>query len=60
MTAYTGHSCLKILVCVCATSVPSECLFSKAGYIAGNLRARLSPINANRLFFCQETRHNVF
>ena len=40
--------------------MPSERLFSKAGYIAGNLRARLSPINVNRLVFWQETCHNVF
>ena len=38
-------------LCVCGTSVPSEHLFSKAGYIAGNLQARLSPINVNRLVF---------
>ena len=46
-------------LCVCGTSVPSEHLFSKAGYIVNNLRTRLSPDNVNRLVFCQETCHNI-
>ena len=38
-------------LCVCGTSVPSERLFSKAGYIVNNLRTHLSPDNVNRLVF---------
>ena len=38
-------------LCACATSVASERVFSKAGYIANHFRARLSPDNVNRLVF---------
>jgi hypothetical protein len=48
-------------LCICGTSVPSERLFSKAGYISGGLRARLSPVNVNRLvFFIQEHVNVIF
>ena len=35
----------------CGTSVASERLFSKAGYIVSDLRARLSPDSVNKLVF---------
>ena len=41
----------KKYLCVCGTSVPSERIFSQAGYIVNNLRARLSPDHVNMLVF---------
>ena len=38
-------------LCACATSVPLERVFSKAGYIANHFRARLSAENVNKLVF---------
>ena len=38
-------------LCVCGTSVPSEQLFSQAGYIVNELRTHLSPENVNMLVF---------
>lgn len=38
-------------LCVCGTSVPSERLFSQAGYIVNDLRTHLSPENVNMLVF---------
>ena len=38
-------------LCVCGTSVPSERLFSQAGYIVNELRTHLSPENVNMLVF---------
>ena len=38
-------------LCVCGTSVPSERLFSHAGYIVNELRTHLSPENVNMLVF---------
>ena len=38
-------------LCACANSVPSERTFSKAGYIANHLHARISPENVNKLVF---------
>ena len=38
-------------LCACGTSVPSECLFSKAGFIVNDYRNRLSPQNVNMLVF---------
>ena len=38
-------------LCACATSVPSERVFSKASYIANHFRARLSAENVNKLVF---------
>ena len=41
----------KKYLCACGTSVPSERLFSQAGYIVNNLRARLTPDHVNQLVF---------
>ena len=46
-------------LCACATSVASERVFSKAGYIANNFRARLSPDNVNRLVFLNQAQAGV-
>ena len=36
-------------LCICRTSVPSERLFSKGGYIVNGLRCRLAPDKVNML-----------
>ena len=41
----------KKYLCVCGTSVPSERIFSKAGYINDHLRSRLDPKNVDKLVF---------
>ena len=41
----------KKYVCICGTSVPSERLFSKSGYITNALRRRLLPEKVNTLTF---------
>jgi len=41
----------KSYLCVCATSVPSERIFSKSGYICNIHRSRLLPENVNLLVF---------
>ena len=41
----------KKYLCVCGTSVPSERLFSKGGYIVGDLCNRLPPDTVNMLIF---------
>ena len=38
-------------LCVCGTSVPSERIFSRAGYVADHHRARLTPENMDKLVF---------
>lgn len=45
-----SHLARKYL-CVCGTSVPSERLFSKGGYIVNPLRNRLTPEHVNILIF---------
>ena len=42
-------------LCICGTSVSSERLFSKAGYIVNAYRNRLSPDHVNTSFFWQKT-----
>ena len=41
----------KKYLAICATSVPSEHIFSKAGFIADQFRSRLKPENLDRLVF---------
>ena len=41
----------KKYLCVCGTSVPSERLFSQAGYLVNNLRTKLTPEHVNMLVF---------
>ena len=41
----------KVLMCVCATSSPSERLFSKSGQIVTTSRATLKPDRVNMLAF---------
>ena len=38
-------------LCICGTSVPSECVFSSGGYIVDPHRAQLLPSNVNMLIF---------
>ena len=38
-------------LCLCGTSVPSERLFSKGGYIVNGMRCRLTPDKVNMLLF---------
>ena len=46
----------KQVLCVPATSVPSERVFSAAGHIVSKLRAALSPGNIDALIFLQQNR----
>ena len=41
----------KKYLCICGTSVPSERLFSKSGYITNALRSRVLPEKVNTLTF---------
>jgi hypothetical protein len=45
------YSLQKKYLCLPATSVPSERLFSKAGQVANDRRNRLNPKNINRILF---------
>ncbi len=38
-------------LCICGTSVPSERMFSKSGYLVNDYRSRLAPRNVNMLVF---------
>ena len=38
-------------LCICGTSVPSECLFSKSGFIVNEFRSRLKPECVDKLVF---------
>ena len=52
----------KSVLCIPATSVPSERVFSAAGHIVSKLRAALSPENVDALIFLQQNgalRRNV-
>ena len=41
----------KKYLCICGTSVPSERLFSKSGFIVDAFRSRLLPEKVNMLTF---------
>ena len=47
----------KKFLCICGTSVPSERIFSKAGYINDNLISRLNPKNVDKLIFLSVNMH---
>ena len=44
----------KNYLCICATSMPSEQIFSKSGYICNKRRNRLLPENVNILVFLSD------
>ena len=50
----------KYSICVCATSVASERVFSAANYIASNLRSCLKPTKINQLTFLQRNLNQLF
>ena len=45
---------LRALLATPATSVPSECIFSEAGYIARARRSRILPRNLNKYIFIKK------
>ena len=51
-------SLAKTVLCVPATSMPSERLFSVAGYIVNKLRSSLDPANVNMLVCMRDWMSN--
>ena len=49
---------VKRTLCITATSVPSEHLFSAAGELVSSKRSSLKPKNINMLLFCTRTANN--
>lgn len=49
----------KHLLCVPATSTPSEHIFSKAGYIVNKTRSSLLPENVDKLIFLAHNMKRV-
>lgn len=50
----------KRYLCLPATSVPSEQVFSTCGHIVSSLRGRLLPKNVKKLIFCLKTCNNNY
>ncbi|MCP4350704.1 MAG: hAT transposon family protein, partial [Desulfobacterales bacterium] len=48
---------VKALLCTPATSVPSERVFSEAGYISRARRSRILPFNLNNTLFIKKNMH---
>ena len=49
----------KQLLCISTTSVPSEHVFSAAGYIVSKLRSALSPENVDASLFLRQNKSLV-
>jgi hypothetical protein len=52
-------SVAKFLLCIPATSVPSECLFSHAGYAVWDRRNRLRPEKIDKMMFLYDNRPDL-
>jgi zinc finger BED domain-containing protein 1 (E3 SUMO-protein ligase ZBED1) len=46
----------RIFICIPATSVPSECLFSHAGYAIWERRSKLKPERVDRMLFLYDNK----
>lgn len=49
----------KVLLCIPATSVPSECLFSHAGHAIWDRRNRLTPRKIDKMMFLYDNRPDL-
>jgi hypothetical protein len=49
----------KILIGIPATSVPSECQFSHAGYAIWDRRNKLSPERVDKMMFLYDNRPQI-
>ena len=47
---------VRSMLCTPATSVPSERIFSEAGYIARAKRSSISPVNLHKYLFIKRNR----
>ena len=48
---------VKVILCMPATSVPSERVFSTAGYVVNKYRTRLTTENVNIILFLNANKH---
>ena len=55
----TMNEWAKQLLCIPATSVPTECVFSAASYVVSKLRAALAPENVDALPFLRQNKSLV-
>ena len=48
---------VKATLCTPATSVPSERIFSEAGYISHARRSKILPVNLDKYLFIKRNKH---